>query len=68
MQVKVVVQEKKEEYVTDSCLECFPSEEINVVFSIALTCLESDPTKRPTMTEVLKMLERIKPDVLVSES
>lgn len=68
MQVKAVVQERREEYVIDRNLECFPSEEINAVFNIALSCLEPDPTRRPIMAEVLKMLERIKPDVLVSES
>lgn len=66
--VKAVVQERREEYVIDRNLECFPSEEINAVFNIALMCLEPDPTRRPIMAEILKMLERIKPDVLVSES
>lgn len=67
-QVKAVVQEKKEEYVLDSSLECFPLEEINYVFSIALMCLESEPSKRPTMAEVVKKLEQIKPNHLVLDS
>ncbi|KAH6764171.1 Protein kinase superfamily protein [Perilla frutescens var. frutescens] len=60
--VKSVVQDKREEYVVDSSLVDCPVEEINSVFSIALMCLEAEPTKRPTMVEVLKMLEQIKPE------
>lgn len=63
MQVQVVVQEKKEEYVIDSVLKNYSSEEVNAVFGIALMCLESDPTRRPTMAEVVKMLELIKPQL-----
>ncbi|KAL1815822.1 hypothetical protein ACET3Z_018396 [Daucus carota] len=61
--VKVVVQEKREEYVIDSVIKIYPSEEVSAVFNIALMCLESDPTRRPTMAEVVKMLERIKPQL-----
>lgn len=57
----MVVQENREEYVIDSVLKDYPSEEVTAVFSIALMCLESDPTRRPTMAEVVKMLEHIKP-------
>lgn len=55
--VKGVVEERKEEYVLDSSLGCCPVDEINNTFSIAMMCLETDPTKRPTMAEVVKMLE-----------
>ncbi|KAG6424441.1 hypothetical protein SASPL_114859 [Salvia splendens] len=60
--VKSVVQDKREEYVIDSSLVDFPVEEANNVFSIALMCLEAEPTNRPTMAEVVKMLEQIKPE------
>ncbi|KAL3631496.1 hypothetical protein CASFOL_024480 [Castilleja foliolosa] len=59
--VKSVVQEKKEEYVLDSCLTDCPADEINRVFSIAMMCLESEPSTRPAMSEVVKMLENIRP-------
>ncbi|CAN4103011.1 unnamed protein product [Withania somnifera] len=62
--VKVVVQEKREEYVLDKNLEEFPIDEINHVFNIALMCLETDPYKRPTMAEVVIMLEQIKINAL----
>lgn len=63
MQVQVVVQEKREAYVIDSVLKNYPSKEVSAVFSVALMCLESDPTRRPTMAEVVKMLECIKPQL-----
>ncbi|GMJ11391.1 hypothetical protein like AT1G78530 [Hibiscus trionum] len=59
--VKGVVEERREEYVVDSSLGCScPMDEINKTFNAALLCLETDPTKRPTMAEVVKMLEQIK--------
>ncbi|XP_068339439.1 receptor-like serine/threonine-protein kinase At1g78530 [Pyrus communis] len=58
--VKAVVQDRREEYVLDSNLGCCSIDEINTVFSIALICLEPEPSKRPTMDEVVKMLEQIK--------
>lgn len=64
--VKTVVEEKREECVLDSSLECCPMDEINNVFSIALMCLEPEPSNRPTMAEVLKMLEHNKIDKLIS--
>lgn len=59
-QVKTVVEEKKEDHVLDSNLESCPIDEVNSVFNIALMCLEPDPSKRPSMAEVVKMLEQIK--------
>ncbi|XP_076958566.1 receptor-like serine/threonine-protein kinase At1g78530 [Bidens hawaiensis] len=66
--VKTVVQDKKEEHYIDSRLECVCVDEINKAFIIALMCLETDPNKRPNMLEVLKMLEKIRPDHLVTIS
>ncbi|XP_044474085.1 receptor-like serine/threonine-protein kinase At1g78530 isoform X2 [Mangifera indica] len=63
--VKAVVQNQREEYVLDPRLEDCPTDEINIVFSIALTCLEPEPSKRPTMAEVVKMLEKIKSEKAV---
>lgn len=60
LQVKTVVQGNKEEHVVDRSLEDFPAEEINSMFNVALMCLESDPSIRPSMAEVVNMLEQIK--------
>lgn len=57
--MKEVVEDKREEHAIDSSLLCFPIEEVKKLFAIAEKCLESDPSKRPTMVAVLKMLERI---------
>lgn len=64
-QVKAVMQDKREEYVIDTSLEGCLINEINDVFSIASMCLEPEPSKRPTMTEVVKMLELIKSEKVV---
>ncbi|XP_038685213.1 receptor-like serine/threonine-protein kinase At1g78530 [Tripterygium wilfordii] len=58
--VKAVVEDERTEHVVDSSLECYPAKEIDYVFKIAFMCLETEPSKRPTMTEVVKMLEQIK--------
>lgn len=54
------MKDNREEYLLDSSLECCPLDEINNVFGIALMCLEPEPSKRPTMAEVVKMLEQKK--------
>ncbi|KAG8472314.1 hypothetical protein CXB51_035289 [Gossypium anomalum] len=62
--VKGVVEERREEYVVDNILGSCPVDEVNKTFNIALMCLETDPSKRPTMAEVVKMLEQIKSEKL----
>ncbi|KAI9083175.1 hypothetical protein K1719_034908 [Acacia pycnantha] len=66
--VKAVVQEKKGELVLDDRLGTCPMQEVNNVFNIAMMCLESDPSKRPTMEEVVNLLEQTKPDKLATAS
>lgn len=58
--VKAVVEEKREGHAIDRRLEDYHVDEINQVFSIAMMCLEPEPSKRPTMSEVVKMLEQVK--------
>ncbi|KAI4388237.1 hypothetical protein MLD38_000584 [Melastoma candidum] len=60
--VKSAVHEKMEVHVLDRTLENSPIDEINNVFSIALMCLELEPSKRKTMAEVVKMLEQMRPE------
>lgn len=59
--VKGVIQDMREEIVIDSSLKCYPIDEINHVFNIAMMCLEPEAATRPTMAEVVKMLEQIIP-------
>lgn len=59
-QVKTVVADKREEHVVDINLEDGPVAEINSAFNIAIMCLESEPSKRPSMAEVVKLLEQLK--------
>lgn len=67
--VKAVVQERKEELVLDSSLgSCCPMHEVNKVFNIAMMCLEPDPLNRPTMAEVVSLLEKTQTDRLVTAS
>ncbi|GMH05564.1 hypothetical protein Nepgr_007404 [Nepenthes gracilis] len=66
--VQGVVQEKRPEHALDSSLDPYPANEVNQVLSIALLCLEPEPSKRPTMATVVKMLEHIKSEKHVSGS
>ncbi|KAB5521323.1 hypothetical protein DKX38_025642 [Salix brachista] len=65
--VKAVVEQKREEYVLDSSLKCSPADEINKVFRIAFMCLEPEPSKRPAMADIVKMLEQAKSERAVEE-
>ncbi|CAH9147627.1 unnamed protein product [Cuscuta epithymum] len=63
--VKNVVADKREEYVVDSNLADCSIDDITQFFNVAMMCLESDPSNRPTMAEVVKMLQQIQLDGLV---
>ncbi|KAJ4765507.1 Leucine-rich receptor-like protein kinase family protein [Rhynchospora pubera] len=58
--VKETVKENREEETIDNAVVSFPISEIKAVFCIAEKCLEVEPLKRPTMVDVLKMLEQVK--------
>lgn len=62
--VKGVVEEKREEHAIDTSIRCFQVDEVKKVFAVAEKCLEPDPSNRPTMAGVVKMLEEIKPQEL----
>lgn len=66
--MKAVVREKKEELVLDSSLGSCPEQDVNKVFNIAMMCLEADPLMRPTMAEVVLMLEQTEPEKPVTAS
>lgn len=56
--VKGVMEDGREEHAIDPELAGFPAEEVKKVFAVADRCLDPDPSTRPTMIEVLKMLEQ----------
>ncbi|KAK9153258.1 hypothetical protein Sjap_000738 [Stephania japonica] len=58
--VKAIVDTESEEFAIDSRIGCCPLDEVKSVFSIAFTCLQSEPSNRPNMAEVVKMLEQTK--------
>lgn len=66
--MKAVVNDKREEHAIDRTLGSCPVDEVKNVFGVAMNCLESEPSKRPTMAEVLKMLEQIKLTIEISDS
>lgn len=60
LQVKQTVKKQREEETVDSALVSSSIPEIRKVFQIAEKCLEAEPSKRPPMAEVLRMLEQVK--------
>ncbi|KAK7401726.1 hypothetical protein VNO78_13429 [Psophocarpus tetragonolobus] len=66
--VKAVVRNNKEELVLDKSLGSCSMQEVYKVFNIAMMCLEPDPLNRPTMAEVVNLLEQREPDNLVIAS
>jgi serine/threonine protein kinase len=61
--VKETMEEKREEHAIDEALlklhhHHLPTEEVRLVFSVADRCLDADPANRPTMAQVVKMLEQ----------
>ena len=60
--VRETMEEKREEHAIDEALlklhHQLPTEEVRLVFSVADKCLDSDPASRPTMAQVVKMLEQ----------
>lgn len=60
--VRETMEEKREEHAIDEALLHHPlhlhTEELRLLFSVADKCLHSDPANRPTMAQVVKMLEQ----------
>lgn len=58
VQVKVLLENKKFEILVDDDLnDNYIEDEVESLFQIALVCTQSDPIKRPKMSEVVKMLD-----------
>lgn len=58
--VKTLNEEKRREVLVDRDLKgCFNADELEKVVELALMCTQSQPSARPKMSEVLKVLEGI---------
>ncbi|KAK3159583.1 hypothetical protein QOZ80_1BG0048480 [Eleusine coracana subsp. coracana] len=56
--VKETMEDKGEEHAVDQSLTSFPADEVKFVFAVADKCLDSDPCNRPTMAQVVNMLQQ----------
>lgn len=59
MQVKTLNEEKRLEVLVDRDLKGFNAEDLEKAVELALMCTKSQPTVRPKMSEVMKVLEGI---------
>lgn len=58
LQVKGLLENKKLEDLVDNDLkDNYVEDEVESLIQIALLCTQSDPIKRPKMSEVVRMLE-----------
>lgn len=58
-QVKKLVRENRVEDIVDSNLETYDAKEVEIILQVALLCTQGYPEDRPTMSEVVKMLQGI---------
>ncbi|TVU23169.1 hypothetical protein EJB05_30203, partial [Eragrostis curvula] len=56
--VKETMEDKREHHAVDEALSSFPADQVRFVFAVADKCLDSDPANRPTMAQVVKMLDQ----------
>lgn len=59
--VKETMEDKREDHAIDQALlPCLPAaaDDVRLLFAVADRCLHSDPATRPTMAQVVKMLDR----------
>ncbi|KAK8451753.1 hypothetical protein SEVIR_5G000900v4 [Setaria viridis] len=57
--VKEAIEDKREDHAVDDALQLLPAhkDQVRLLFSVADKCLDSDPANRPTMAQVVKILE-----------
>ncbi|XVF58888.1 hypothetical protein PTKIN_Ptkin07bG0102300 [Pterospermum kingtungense] len=57
--IKKLLKENRIEDIVDGNLKTYDAEEVKTIVRVALLCTQSSPEERPTMTEVVKMLEGV---------
>lgn len=69
VQAKTLVDEDHPEDIFDEAvLGTCPDEDLLTTLDIAFQCLVQQPQTRPTMQQVVKMLEGLRPDLSAGES
>jgi hypothetical protein len=69
VQAKTLVDEDHPEDIFDEViLGACPDEDLLTALDIAFQCLAQQPLTRPTMQQVVKMLEGLRPDLSATES
>lgn len=58
-QIKKLQREKRVEDIVDGNLKSYDGKEVETVIQVALLCTQTSPEDRPTMTQVVKMLEGV---------
>lgn len=57
--VKKLLKEKRLEDIVDRNLESYDPKEVETILQVALLCTQGYPEERPTMSEVVKMLQGV---------
>ena len=58
-QVKKLLRENRLEDIVDRNLESYDPKEVETILQVALLCTQGYPEDRPTMSEVVKMLQGV---------
>lgn len=58
-QIKKLLRENRLTDIVDGNLETYDPKEVETVVQVALLCTQSSPEDRPTMAEVVKMLQGV---------
>lgn len=58
-QVKKLLRENRLEDIVDNNLESYDPKEVETILQVALLCTQSFPEDRPSMSEVVKMLQGV---------
>lgn len=66
--VRALLEEGRPLTCVDSCLQAYPDDEVLPVIKLGLICTSHVPSNRPTMAEVVQILELIKPLVDARDS
>lgn len=58
-QIKKLLRENRVDDIVDGNLKIYDAKEVETIVRVALLCTQSSPEDRPTMAEVVKMLDGV---------